>query len=96
MIQHKAIAQTRKTRDDVSPSDFIIIFLKQEGQDVSLLKSNNRQLYKGPELNKSKLWMQRGMESQYSLEFWETDLWNTWNHRTEVLWNSIAWAHTPD
>lgn len=46
VIQHKAIPQTRKTLTDVSPSDFIILFLKQEGQDVSLLKPNNWQLYK--------------------------------------------------
>lgn len=36
-IPHKAMPQRGK-HADVSPSDFITLFLKQEGQDVSLLR----------------------------------------------------------
>lgn len=59
VIPHKAIPQLGK-HTDVSPSDFIILFLKQEGQDVSLLRPTIGSYTKAQDYN-IKLCVQHGI-----------------------------------
>lgn len=59
VIPHKALPQRGK-QADVSPSDFIILFLKQEGQDVSLLRPTIGSYTKAQDYN-IKLCVQHGI-----------------------------------